>query len=404
MKLSYFLLLLVAFCGPSYAQLWKSIPKAGTYSLTPSKFRIDPYRNHLWIIQDLRVAVIENDGSIRQFYETAQMPGLYPFNDLSFAFTPSHIYYSDNQNGLYNFDNYTGSLVYPHAEIGNLSTEADTVYVINTAQNQGFYKFSSAGLVTTNKAVDQVAAKNGFVYCDIGVIARISGPGSGDWNILYSDPQYMGGAHHEFKFTRLTDSLYVCGKKGISYAYAYDFLDSIAPGNSMDMPARNVLEIEFDDLDRLWAVFGDANDKAFSLAMYDNGTWINKYDESNSPIDFSTFKGLEIDTLGNLWVIDNDHLHTLLSANSPAWLSTEDLPSIQGTAVFPNPSPGVITIIGETVSSVKIFDCAGRLVYNTSFAPLSQYTIDLSSLQNGTYMIRSGDGNSEHSNKILIFR
>jgi hypothetical protein len=76
----------------------------------------------------------------------------------------------------------------------------------------------------------------------------------------------------------------------------------------------------------LWAVFGDENDQAFSIAMLENGNWVNYYDANNSPIRFlhptgqNGFFGLEIDTLGNVWVCDYANLHTLLNPNTPAWV------------------------------------------------------------------------------------
>lgn len=55
------------------------------------------------------------------------------------------------------------------------------------------------------------------------------------------------------------------------------------------MPSPNVLEIEFDDKDSLWAVFGDANDVPFAISKLEVNTWTSRFDNTNSPIDFPTF-------------------------------------------------------------------------------------------------------------------
>ena len=220
---------------------------------------------------------------------------------------------------------------------------------------------------------------------------------------MFNDPQYNVGSPKDYKFSRHTDTLFVCGKKGISYAYNYDFLDAIAPNNSVDMPARNVLEIEFDHLDRLWAVFGNASNTAFALARYDNGTWVEKYDSTNCPINFATYKGFEIDTLGNIWVVDNYNLHTLLTPNSPQWLSTMELNPEISIDVYPNPSSGMVTISSsQNLEFIKVYDYMGRLVHSEKTPNSKSHEINLSFLKSGNYLIESISENLISREKFVL--
>ena len=171
------------------------------------------------------------------------------------------------------------------------------------------------------------------------------------------------------------------------------------------MPARNVLEIEFDQLDRLWAVFGDASNKAFALARFDNGTWVEKYDASNCPINFATYRGFEIDTLGNIWVVDDYNLHTLLTPNSPIWLSTVELKKDVSMNVYPNPSSGKVNISStENIESVAIYDCMGRLVYSEKMNAAKTQDVDISFLENGNYVLEASSGNFVSRSQLVLVK
>lgn len=377
------------------AQNWQSIPKEQSYIVNPRQFIINPYTNDLWFVNDMLASMIDSDGIKHQFSDELQ-GNLYVGNDLTFAFTPQHTYFSDNVYGLYSFDDFVKTLIYTHSEIRSLNSKLDTLYIINTNSNgnAGYHKYCNGNVITTNLYVEGIVAKSNFIYADLSVPAQVTGTNFNSFIYLHTDPQYAGGPKYQMKFSRKTDTLFVCGKKGISYAYNYDFLDTIAPSNSVNMPARNVLEIEFDHLDRLWAVFGDASNKAFALARYDNGTWVEKYDASNCPINFATYRGLEIDTLGNIWVVDNYNLHTLITPNSPQWLSTIELSNDIAIEVYPNPSSGIVHISSaQNLDFIAVYDCMGRLVYSEKTATIQSKELNLSNLRSGNYTVEvhSGD-------------
>jgi ligand-binding sensor domain-containing protein len=194
------------------------------------------------------------------------------------------------------------------------------------------------------------------------------------------------------RFQRFTDSIYVGTTKGLMFAFNYDVLDTITPNNTTNMPSPNVLEIEFDHFDSLWAVFGDVNDVPFAIAKLEGSTWTNVFDASNSPIDFSNFLGLEIDTLGNLWVADNMALHTLLTPNSPSWLGLNDNELVQNLNVYPNPATDQLTISSSTVNKNNyiLFDPQGRKVLEGSLTGTTTQ-LDLSKLARGNYLLQIGE-------------
>ena len=372
---------------------WQSISKNGTYETAPYRqFIIDPYRNSIWCIQDLKVSVIENSGTIHKFTST-NLGELWTGDNLNFVFTPNDIYYNIDVFGLHKFTNYVSTpLETSLSNFFSLSSNGDTIYVTKK-DSQGFVKYYNNESFSFYRNFRNIHAKGIYFYGSNGSssISRYN-PISNTTTILNSDPQYLWTIFHDIKFSHYTDTLYVAGKKGISFAYNYDFLDTITPNNSTNMPSSNVLEIEFDHEDKLWAVFGDASDVPIGLAKLEGSTWVNRYDGTNSPIDFNNYLGMEIDTLGNVWVVDNQHLHTLLSENSPAWLSTVELKPTTTFSIHPNPTKDYIELsIENPTGKYQLLDAQGRIVKTEKIHTTNQL-IDLTKLHSGIYFIAI-DGN-----------
>jgi hypothetical protein len=382
-----------------HAQTWQSISKLGTYQTAPFRqFSIDPYRNNIWFIHDTKVSVIENSGNIHVF-TSAELGPLWTVDNIQFAFTPSNIYYNINVFGFHSFTDYQSTLIdSSFCDYLNITTDFDTIYV-TMANQTGFRKFYNSTTEIYGKNYTEIDAKNSFIYGNNGssVVYKYE-PSTNTSTNLTSDPEYLWTIFHDTKFSRKSDTLFVASKKGISYAYNYDFLDTITPNNSINMPGPNVLEIEFDNNDNLWAVFGDSNDVPFAISKLEGNTWTSRFDNTNSPIDFSHFYGLEIDTLGNLWVADLNYLHTFLTPNSPTWLGTKEMPQSFHLNIFPNPSSDHITIseipLSLIGSNATITDLNGKQILDFEITQ-QQEQIDCSSMKKGVYFLRIGEENQK---------
>ncbi len=277
----------------------------------------------------------------------------------------------------------------------------DTVYILRVGSSELLYKYTLSSTSSHGWPLDYAASKNGYFYGDLGTPIYFTNQSASTYEQLYNDPEYLYAAHNEMKFTRNTDTLFVAGKIGISKVFNYDVFDTITPNNTVNMPSPNVLEMEWDRDDNLWAVFGDASDDAFAIAKLENDTWTNYFDANNSPIDFSTFNGLEIDTLGNIWVADGSALHTLLTPNSPAWLNVDEVSLDNSFEVYPNPSNGSFTIATkeiQNVSRIEIADLMGRTVHSQVYQPKVAV-----SLPSGNYFLQlKGDEGLLGVQKIVI--
>ena len=112
----------------------------------------------------------------------------------------------------------------------------------------------------------------------------------------------------------------------------------------------------------------------------------------NSPIDFNEFYGMEIDTLGNIWFSDYGAIHTIVTAASPAWLSTVQLGTTE-FQVFPNPAKDILSIRGEINGelNLQILDMYGRVVYSEVLLD-NESELNISKLNSGVYFVNLNNG------------
>lgn len=379
-------LILIFHISLGFSQTWQSINKAQFSNTVPwGQFTINQYTNDIWLMNDNKVALIQNSGNI-QMFDYLDLGTLWTGDDLMFAFTPDSLFYMIKTVGLLNFNSFSSSQIFSESNMSTITTNADTVYISRMGT---LLKYVDGNVTDTYYSASDILAKNSYLYSNNGVLGH---------NVAYSnvmlwtDPQYLMAPLNTMRFQRFTDSIYVGTSKGLMFAFNYDVLDTITPNNTTNMPSPNVLEIEFDHFDSLWAVFGDVNDVPFAIAKLEGSLWTNVFDASNSPIDFSNFLGLEIDTLGNLWVADNMALHTLLTPNSPSWLGLNDNELAQNLKVYPNPATDQLTISSSTVNNDNyiLFDPQGRKVL-TGFLTGTTTQLDLSKLARGNYLLQIGE-------------
>lgn len=359
---------------------WISLPKNSSYMVPPNnQFMVNPYTNDLWFVRDQDASVILNDGTVIVF-DTTDLGLLWQGSTLRFAFTSEHTYFSKDQVGLYTFDNFVKQPLWGDAEIKGLRTNEDTLLVV---RNGDLFRYDmDFGMVNVGVACDDIRSKNQFEYLEFGPVGQII---NNNLQYFLSDPHYLLASYNDMQFKRQSDTIFVASVKGISVAYNYDFIDTITPYNTTNMPSPNVLEMRFDLNDALWAIFGNAAGTPIALAKLEGNNWTSIYTAANSPINFSQYKGFDIDTLGNLWLVDGSFLHTLSSPTNPAWLNTFEQSQPFAFNIFPNPSNDHFSIeLSENVqpTAFRIVDLAGQLQLQSAFEPLVHHN-----LSSGVYIV-----------------
>jgi len=349
-----------------------------------SQFVIDEHRNAIWLVSDTTASVIENDGAVRNF-NTTDLETNVGTGNLQFGFTSEHIFYSIRQVGLKTFDAYSPAFIFGLADIRELFSDLDTICMV-TDNVLHIYHTTTGDINTETSSSSGNVRKNGHTYIDFGSAAYAIGPFTSV--TLTADPTYLSSPMHDFTFERETDSLFVAQKTGISLAYQEQVFDTITQNNTTNMPSENVLDVRFDMNNDVWGVFGDASDVPIAIARLNGSNWMNIYTSANTPINFGDFQGLEFDTLNNIWVAETYKLHTTISPTTPPWIGVEE----QTTSFFqvsPKTGRDKVDVSSENfISQIDIIDLTGKIIYTEGIAPVNFWTINTSSLQSGSYVIR----------------
>ena len=381
-----------------FAQTWRStdistfspftFTYAGTSTLGTRYFSINPYDNSIWLSYLNAAQRIDNFGSY-SFYDNTNTPVL-PANAKvnDYAFTPDFAFLLDGNTGLYKWDGSSWSLANAFTNGIDLCYDADTVWSIRTNQNymKWFGGFNTMGTASfCRKAI----SKNGSFWGGDGnsVFQLVQ-----DAPILYSPDtcSLMGWGNFDMKFCPGTDSLFVSCNGGLAIADGVVFNDSICSANTTNMPTGTILEFEFDQDNNIWALFGTSTWTVQKLAFLNMNTkdWSMVYDGTNSPIRFNYPQvSIEMDTVGNLWVVDRELLHVLDFGSAPQWLSVFEATNDNQIQVFPNPSNDVINILAnEKYNKIKIVDAIGQPVFDAAFH--SNFSLDVKNLAKGMYILQ----------------
>ena len=382
------------------AQTWRSVdikalnPFVGLYgsagSLNNRHFRINPYNNDIWLTYQDAVQVMDHNGQYA-YYNASNTPA-FPSSNASFrdfAFTPNYTFAISGFYGLYQFDYSNWNLAIPFSDGINMCYDADTVWCIRT--NQNYIKWFGGFNTTGNYNGCRVAnSKNGTFWGGFesdGLVLLVN-----DVQTLYSPDTtvLMDWGKWDMKFYPGTDSLFVANDAGLAIADGTTFIDSICATNSTNMPNGIILEFEFDANNNIWALIGNSGLYVKNaLAHYNVATkvWDAYYDETNSPLNFNNPKmSIEMDNLGNLWLVDNNFLWVLDEGNAPQWLATQENAVPLQLSSFPNPTTSNVQLNfkGEH-AAIRITDATGNVL--SSFTANAQQELSLDHLPTGVYFI-----------------
>ena len=391
----------------SNAQSWNSYATQanwGFYTVGKTQFKIDPYRNDLWIAHwqftpthCFHLATGERDSVYSETLCNDECT-----KDLAFTSTNRYIMYEFT--GLYDINaDYSVTNELNLSFVDRISSNEDTVYIISET-NSNYYKFTENQTQLMNNGFDRIVAKGPWFYPSFSLnssLSKYTGGGFTGYELFTSvDSDYTCGLFNDIKFSPHSDSLYVSCASGINIAYAYDFIYNINPSNTVNMPTANVLEFEFDKENNIWALFADGNNSPYAFAKLEGNTWTNYFDATNCPVDFSKYKGFEIDTNGVIWVLERNFLHTLSFGNNPVWLNTIEQDK-NAFSIYPNPVNDHFSISIDTKNTVEVqlSTLSGALV-KTALAK-SDEPISIDELPKGCYLVKVKYDGREYMEKVI---
>lgn len=397
------------------AQTWRSVdikemsPFAYTYSTSGGGsgdnryFRVNPYNNDIWLTYNEAIQQLTGDGDY--FYYNNSNTPLFPttadFRD--FAFTSQYTFALCANDGLYQLNGLTWNLAIPFDEGVNLNYDADTVWCIRDGENYLKW-YGGLNSQSTVSVCSKAISKNGLFWggAQYDAVFRVE---DDQQYILYSPDtsKLMDWGNWDMKFYPGTDSLFVANNAGFAIADGLTFVDSICATNCMNMPTGKILEFEFDADKNIWALIGNTGLYVKTgLAHYNVTTkvWDQYYDENNSPINFVSPKvSIEMDNLGNLWVIDNLFLWVLDEGNAPAWVGIKENETIS-VSLAPNPTKDVFTVSFEgNAADYILYDAQGKLIQTSTI--ISGEGVSLKDLENGIYFFELKTENGSTVKRVV---
>lgn len=394
------------FIFQSFSQDWQSFYTSdfgetglwcGGGSSASKHFKINHLDNKMWFAHTSQIYSIDTNGvyTVHNHQSDSTLPE-FNVSFAEFAFANNLVYTPDVYSGnvfSYDGNEWLEALSLPNADF--VSSDGDTLWV---CQSSGVVVTIEAGNPVANAyGAGKVQSRNGEAWSSSGL-----GGGQFDQYIrrYYKNTLYefysadtaaflLDNANHDFKYANNSDTLFTCGNRGFSLAYNHVFVDTITANNTTNMPALKIVEFEFDVNDNIWALFGADLENVDYVAYLDRSTnnWSQIYDANNSPIDFGGKMTIEVDSKGNLYVMQ---FHVLKINNWPQWLNLDETNRISFN-VYPNPATKNLTISlsnNIVVDQYKIVDLTGKTIVEKPFQ--SEINIDL---QSGTYFIQIIESN-----------
>ncbi len=402
-----FVYIMVSFIGfASNGQEWQHID-ASDYSISHSffagsniqrNFKINPYDNSIWMTRkwgaNFSINTFDSQG-VYHVYDYGTVPvfaSLTTFDQV--GFTSTNTFVVSPTDGLFSFDGNTWQLESGLQDGCSISSDGDTIWMVRTNENyiEWFNGTNSLGV----HSMRRFQSKNGIKWSSVGQWDVIGLYDEVDGHTYFSPDTslLLSWNNYDFKFPHHTDTMYTSSELGISLAHNGGFIDTITPNNTTNMPGASIIEFEFDQNDNIWALFApdfQLSTDPTHLAYYDQPTktWSQIYTGLNSPLNFSAYMTIELDTAGNLWVINQGDLFVLKINNWPTWL--DDLAvsenSVKPFLVYPNPTKESLSFQLDptiAVSTIEITDLQGRVIQQEIYAP----TIQLKGTSAGTYFVR----------------
>ena len=393
---------LIVFCAlTTHAQEWRKYHKNDfdlpyllvrpDYLVSGRHFRINPYDNSLWMGNDFTIQTISNQGEVAYFNMTNDPVFQSTAEWVTFEFSANQVFALDESYGLFIYENDTWTNPYNPAEFSpGMSRDGDSLYILR--ENQSFIRWVNATIqpLYNSSTLKRILAKNNQFWMGYGLETPSLGFYSETGGFNWYNPDntlIMDYGNYDFKFSPHHDTLYVAGNKGLSMLYNLAFFDSIAPDNTTNMPPGVILDFEFDANDNIWALFGSDVQTPTSIAHYNQITknWDAYYDANNANLNFDTYCSIELDNLGNLWMVNQAYIHVLELSTLPAWLSVKQPKLEARVSIYPNPAKETVSIETDALlSEIYLTDQLGKRI--RTFNP-TEKQLSVAELPAGMYFV-----------------
>lgn len=369
-------------------------------------FAINPFDNSIWMLQ------YSSFGYLRTFTPDGQFIEYNYMNEPSFdqiytnfkdiTFIPGKVFAVSSSTGLHMFDGMGWTIESGAVDGTSITSDGDTVWVARI--NQNYLKWEDGAISFGTNSFRRIKTQSSNIWVSTSESIGLGSYFQNTYRLYSPDTsKLLSWNNFDFKFARNSDTLYSSSELGLSLAFNNTFVDTITPGNSINMPAPGIIEFEFDQNDNIWAIFGTGIfDEPTHIGYYERATktWTQIYDQNNSPVPFDLPLTIEVDTAGNPWVTNGRDIYILKLNNWPQWLDVAEEELVQ-FSVHPNPAINVITVKGEKISLIKhasVTDLSGVQIMNMN---VFQEQIDIGKLSPGIYFLNLETNDRKYTIRLV---
>ena len=145
-----------------------------------------------------------------------------------------------------------------------------------------------------------------------------------------------------------------------------------------------------ENMEYLWVVDGTQENLIADAA---DGNCAAAIDSGNLITDYNGWAN-------RVWVLGNTDIQTAYGNCSSLTLSTS-VDVIDLVTLYPNPTSDFVRIsAGESIDFVRVFDVTGRVVKESS-PNKSDFSLNVSNLSKGVYLVKLNAGNKETTTKFI---
>jgi hypothetical protein len=158
--------------------------------------------------------------------------------------------------------------------------------------------------------------------------------------------------------------------------------------------------VDFDPGVGIYNLVGGVGSSCYFLKLNQNGDFVWAFLGNPLGITWNDLRSLAIDSNGALFLARTGYL---VKINQPTTLGVSNFNQSE-IAVFPNPTSSILNLktnIPAENGTLKIISLTGQIVFERNNLSGTEFTIDVSNLPAGIYLLQIDDKNSSYNSKFI---
>ncbi len=415
-KHSQLTIIIYTFCSSLFiqAQNIDTVYHTNNSSLTYHTINtvITDKAQNVWIGTEYGLNLLNADGWQNWFTETSNLHDN-AIRSFGLDFDNS-LWIGGFQNDLSNFSFLKNDTIYLHEKPAELSsfirdilfveTDSTKMMFLATSSSLGIYSFNDEYWQFYNFATSPYLRSQHFTSlaydASKGIYAGTLNGGlfnlknNGNIRVLFGEETGLPDNTILDVAVDGNGLVWLATPEGGLVSYDDNTFESINPDNKPGFPTRSISSIAISTKNDIWCGTLDAGIVLLNIEG------LVKFNIENSTLLSNKINDLHLQNDTLIWAATDNGLAKICTSNKTV-SSNFLFPVHKVDAVYPNPSNGNLILTQKhLILRISVYNTTGSLVYDT-FNPTQN--INLSYLQNGSYLLNIQTENAVYVQKILIF-